>query len=67
MPCSIRSCTSYAVEDACPIGRLQRQFALDDALLADLKAEAHEDDAQRAVRAGLGMVAALGQLNTRLA
>ena len=28
---------------------------------------AHEDDAQRAVRAGLGMVETMGQLNTRLA
>ena len=28
---------------------------------------AHEDDAQRAVRVGLGMVEAVGQLNTRLA
>jgi class 3 adenylate cyclase len=28
---------------------------------------AHEDDAQRAVHAGLGMVAAMGDLNTRLA
>ena len=27
---------------------------------------AHEDDAQRAVRTGLGMLEALGQLNTRL-
>jgi class 3 adenylate cyclase len=27
---------------------------------------AHEDDAQRAVRAGLGMVAAVGQLNAQL-
>jgi class 3 adenylate cyclase/predicted ATPase len=29
--------------------------------------QAHEDDAQRAVRAGLGLVAAIGELNTRLA
>jgi class 3 adenylate cyclase/tetratricopeptide (TPR) repeat protein len=28
--------------------------------------QAHEDDAQRAVRAGLGVVEAMGQLNTRL-
>src|SRR4029453_12996532 len=28
--------------------------------------QAHEDDAQRAVRAGLGMLAAMGTLNTRL-
>src|SRR5215470_17332378 len=28
--------------------------------------QAHEDDAQRAVRAGLGMIETLGQLNTRL-
>jgi predicted ATPase/class 3 adenylate cyclase len=29
--------------------------------------QAHEDDAQRAVRAGLGMLAVMGTLNTRLA
>ena len=28
--------------------------------------QAHEDDAQRAVRAGLGMVQAMGRLNARL-
>src|SRR5919204_562599 len=53
---------------------LQVQFNLDDNALEALKDEllyfgypmAHEDDAQRAVRAGLGIVEALGQLNTRL-
>src|SRR5262249_56307904 len=29
--------------------------------------QAHEDDAQRAVRAGLGILDAMGMLNTRLA
>jgi class 3 adenylate cyclase len=41
---------------------------LGDGLLVDFGyPQAHEDDAQRAVRAGLGLVAAMGELNTRLA
>ncbi len=56
---------------------LKRQFALDDGHIAQYLGDgllvyfgyprAHEDDAQRAVRAGLGMVQAIRQLNTRLA
>ena len=42
------------------------QYLGDGLLLYFGYPQAHEDDAQRAVRAGLGMVEALGQLNTRL-
>ena len=39
----------------------------DDLLVYFGYPRAHEDDAQRAVRAGLGIVEAMGPLNTRLA
>jgi len=60
-----------AYQDACAkvIARFEGHIAqyLGDGLLVYFGYPlAHEDDAQRAVRAGLGMVEALGQLNTRL-
>jgi predicted ATPase/class 3 adenylate cyclase len=60
-----------AYQDTCArvIARYDGHIAqyLGDGLLVYLGyPQAHEDDAQRAVRAGLGMVEALGQLNTRL-
>jgi TOMM system kinase/cyclase fusion protein len=60
-----------AYQDACAkvIARFEGHIAqyLGDGLLVYFGyPRAHEDDAQRAVRAGLGMVEALGQLNTRL-
>jgi TOMM system kinase/cyclase fusion protein len=60
-----------AYQEACAkvIGRFAGHIAqyLGDGLLVYFGyPRAHEDDAQRAVRAGLGMVEALGQLNTRL-
>jgi class 3 adenylate cyclase len=44
-----------------------RAWAIDGLLVYFGYPLAHEDDAQRAVRAGLAMVEAVGQLNTRLA
>jgi class 3 adenylate cyclase/predicted ATPase len=60
-----------AYQDACAkvIARYQGRIAkyLGDGLLVYFGyPQAHEDDAQRAVRAGLGIVAAMGQLNTSL-
>jgi class 3 adenylate cyclase len=60
-----------AYQEACGkvIGRFEGHIAqyLGDGLLVYFGYPlAHEDDAQRAVRAGLGMVEAVGQLNTRL-
>ena len=61
-----------AYQDTCAkvIARFEGHIAqyLGDGLLVYFSYPlAHEDDAQRAVRAGLGMLDALGQLNTRLA
>jgi len=60
-----------AYQDACAkvIARFDGHIAqyLGDGLLVYFGyPRAHEDDAQRAVRAGLGMVEAIGQLNTHL-
>jgi class 3 adenylate cyclase/predicted ATPase len=60
---------AYQVTSAQVIARYEGHIAqyLGDGLLVYFGYPlAHEDDAQRAVRAGLGMVEALGQLNTRL-
>jgi TOMM system kinase/cyclase fusion protein len=60
-----------AYQDTCAkvIARFEGHIAqyLGDGLLVYFGyPQAHEDDAQRAVRSGLGMVEAVGQLNTRL-
>ena len=60
-----------AYQDACAkvVARFEGHIAqyLGDGLLVYFGYPlAHEDDAQRAVRAGLGMIEAVGQLNTRL-
>src|SRR5262244_31806 len=60
-----------AYQDTCAkvIARFEGHIAqyLGDGLLVYFGyPNAHEDDAQRAVRTGLGILAALGQLNTRL-
>ena len=60
-----------AYQDTCArvIARFEGHIAqyLGDGLLVYFGyPQAHEDDAQRAVRAGLGMIEAMGQLNTRL-
>ena len=60
-----------AYQDACAkvIARYDGHIAqyLGDGLLVYFGyPQAHEDDAQRAVRAGLGMIEAVGQLNTTL-
>lgn len=60
---------AYQATCAKVIGRFEGTIAqyLGDGLLVYFGYPlAHEDDAQRAVRAGLGMVEAMGQLNTRL-
>jgi class 3 adenylate cyclase len=60
---------AYQVACAKVIARFEGHIAqyLGDGLLVYFGYPlAHEDDAQRAVRAGLGMVEAVGQLNTRL-
>ena len=61
-----------AYQDTCAkvIARFEGHIAqyLGDGLLAYFGyPRAHEDDAQRAVTAGLGMIEAMGQLNARLA
>jgi TOMM system kinase/cyclase fusion protein len=61
-----------AYQDTCAkvIARFEGHIAqyLGDGLLVYFGyPQAHEDDAQRAVRVGLGIVEAVGQLNTRLA
>jgi class 3 adenylate cyclase/tetratricopeptide (TPR) repeat protein len=61
-----------AYQEACAkvIARFEGHIAqyLGDGLLVYFGyPRAHEDDAQRAVRAGLGMIDAVGQLNTHLA
>src|SRR5215510_10654502 len=50
---------------ACFEGRIA-QYLGDGLLVYFGHPQAHEDDAPRAVRAGLGIIEALGQLNTRL-
>jgi class 3 adenylate cyclase len=60
-----------AYQDTCAkvIARFEGHIAqyLGDGLLVYFGyPQAHEDDAQRAVRAGLGIIEALGQLNSRL-
>ena len=60
-----------AYQDTCAtvIARYEGHIAkyLGDGLLVYFgHPQAHEDDAQRAVRAGLGILEAMGQLNTRL-
>jgi hypothetical protein len=60
---------AYQATCAKVIGRFEGHIAqyLGDGLLAYFGyPRAHEDDAQRAVRAGLGMIEAVAQLNTRL-
>jgi class 3 adenylate cyclase len=60
---------AYQATCAKVIGRFEGHIAqyLGDGLLVYFGyPRAHEDDAQRAVRAGLGMVEAMAQLNTRL-
>jgi class 3 adenylate cyclase len=61
---------AYQATCAKVIGRFEGHIAqyLGDGLLVYFGYPlAHEDDAQRAVRAGLGMIEAVAQLNTRLA